>query len=299
MAHHDTSSHAGLIDLGHALRAGWVEFWHQPKIDLRCRQLVGVEMFARARHPFHGALAAAVLLPGASESSLAQLSGYAISTALQASRSLSRQGVRLPITVNVPVAALHNLPTELILDRQPQDKDWPGLIFDVGESDILGDVEELSRIVEDLAACGMKLAADGFGRSLFSLIQSGSSAAMNMEIENVSRRLIALKTVSVFELKLDRDLAAGCGADPRRAGICKIVIDLIHHIGSTAVAVGLENAADRAALADMGCDVAQGHYYSPPLPFDELVAKLKSRINKHKFSTPIHPGEPLVSGDGA
>ena len=39
---------AGRVDLGEALAKGWIEFWYQPKIDLRKKQLVGVEAFARA-----------------------------------------------------------------------------------------------------------------------------------------------------------------------------------------------------------------------------------------------------------
>jgi EAL domain-containing protein (putative c-di-GMP-specific phosphodiesterase class I) len=273
---HDSRSHAGLIDLGHALRAGWIQFWYQPKIDLRSKGVIGVEMLARAQHPFHGTLAASVFVPGADEECLALLSNHAITCALQVSRRLSQLGARLPVTINVPVVALHNIPTELILDRQPSDG-WAGLIFDIQEEDILGDIPVLSRIADELAACGMKLAADNFGRRLCSLMQSGNMSAMQQQVEEVSRRLLELKTVSIFELKLDRSLVLGCAANRERAAMCKIVIDLVHHIGSTAVAVGLETAADVAALRDMGCDVGQGHYFGKPMPFEQFSATLKNR----------------------
>ena len=274
---HDSRSHAGLIDLGHALRSGWVDFWYQPKIELRDKQVTGVEMLARAQHPFHGVLAAASFLPGADDEHLAQLSNFAITSALKASGRLSQMGARLPVTINVPVVALHNIPVELLIDRQDRGEDWAGLIFDVQEDDILGDIQGLSRIAEELAACGMKLAADNFGRRLSSLMQSGNMAAMQQQVAEVSKRLLELKTVSIFELKLDRGLVTGCATNRERAAVCKIVIDLIHHIGSTAVAVGLENAADVAALRGMGCDVGQGFYFGRPMPFDQLSEKLKAR----------------------
>ena len=44
---------AGRIELADALANEWIEFWYQPKIDLRKKQLVGAEAFARARHPTH------------------------------------------------------------------------------------------------------------------------------------------------------------------------------------------------------------------------------------------------------
>jgi EAL domain-containing protein (putative c-di-GMP-specific phosphodiesterase class I) len=272
---YDSRSHAGLIDLGHALRAGWVDFWYQPKIELRDKQVIGVEMLARARHPFHGILAASSFLGNAEEEHLALLSSYTITSALKASQRLSQMGARLPVTINVPVAALHNIPIELLMDR-PQG-DWAGLIFDVQEEDLLGDIQGLSRIADELAACGMKLAADNFGRRLCALMVSGNMAEMQRQVGEVSKRLLELKTVSIFELKLDRSLVNGCAANRERAAVCKIVIDLVHHIGSTAVAVGLETAADVAALRGMGCDVGQGHYFGRPMPFDQLSERLKAR----------------------
>ena len=49
------------------LKKGWIEFWYQPKIDLRKKQLVGAEAFARARHPQHGVLMPSAFMPGARE----------------------------------------------------------------------------------------------------------------------------------------------------------------------------------------------------------------------------------------
>ena len=274
---HDSRSLAGLIDLGYALRAGWVDFWYQPKVELRDKQVIGVEMLARVQHPFHGSVAASSFLSGGVEPEhLALLSNYAITSALKASRQLAQQGARLPVTINVPVEALHNIPIELLMDR-PQDENWAGLIFDVQEEDLLGDIQGLSRIADELAACGMKLAADNFGRRLCSLMQSGNMSAMQQQVEEVSRRLLELKSVSIFELKLDRSLINGCATNRERAAICKIVIDLVHHIGSTAVAVGLETAADVAALRGMGCDVGQGFYFGRAMSFEQFSDRLKAR----------------------
>jgi hypothetical protein len=50
----------GRIDLDVAIDNRWIGFWYQPKIDLRRKQLVGIEAFARPRHPANG-----VLMPSA------------------------------------------------------------------------------------------------------------------------------------------------------------------------------------------------------------------------------------------
>jgi FixJ family two-component response regulator len=69
---------AARIDLDEALRHDWIEFWYQPRIDLRKKQLVGLEAFARARHPQLGVLMPGAFMLGASESSLISLSEQAL-----------------------------------------------------------------------------------------------------------------------------------------------------------------------------------------------------------------------------
>jgi len=154
------ASNAGYIDLAHALRAGWIEFWYQPKIDLRDRQIVGVEMFARARHPFHGPISAAVILQDASDTLLMQLAVFSLRWALQASAAMAQEGVRLPITLNMPAAAIDPTAIADLLAQGPQGKEWRGLIFDVPKHDILADYQRLERSGARLASLGIRLAAD-------------------------------------------------------------------------------------------------------------------------------------------
>src|SRR5271155_632023 len=61
---------AGRIDLDEALSSGRIEFWYQPKTDLRKRQLIGAEADARAQHPQYGMLMPGTFVPAASESGL-------------------------------------------------------------------------------------------------------------------------------------------------------------------------------------------------------------------------------------
>ena len=93
-----------------ALRNSWIEFWYQPKIDLRKKQLVGAEAFARARHPQIRRADARRLharrqrgRPGH-----AVRTGAATGAASRASIS-AKLGVNLRLAVNIPVNALVKL----------------------------------------------------------------------------------------------------------------------------------------------------------------------------------------------
>ncbi len=67
-------------------------------------------------------------------------------------------------------------------------------------------------------------------------------------------------------------------------------VDLAHELGLTTVAEGVESAELAARVAELGCDVVQGFYYSPPVPATELMELLSSTA---AFSAPT-AGEPAA-----
>ena len=272
---HD-ASHAGYIDLGHALRAGWVEFWYQPKIDLRSRQIVGVEMFARARHPFHGMISGGVILAGAEDPLLMQLAVFSLRWAMQANVALTQEQVRLPITVNMPACAVDAKMLATLFEQGPQER--CDLIFDLPKHDMLDAYARLDSMGPQLAGLGIRLAVDDFCGALRRLMRATDPEALYDEMEAVSRQLRKLTTLSLAEIKLERDLVAGCAQEESRAMLCELVIDLIHQLGAKAVAVGVERHADVALLSRIGCDIAQGHVFGEPKPLDDFLALLRRRV---------------------
>jgi CheY-like chemotaxis protein len=72
------------VGLQESLKNNWLEFWVQPKIDLRRKQLAGAELFARVRHPQHGILMPGSFMPGADDATLLSLSEQALVSALKA-----------------------------------------------------------------------------------------------------------------------------------------------------------------------------------------------------------------------
>ena len=95
--------------LDEALKKNLVEFWYQPKIDLRKKQLAGVELFARIRHPERGILLPASFMEGADESSLVELTALSLANALKVGASFSKLGISFRLAVNVSLAALMKL----------------------------------------------------------------------------------------------------------------------------------------------------------------------------------------------
>ena len=246
------------IGLDEALDNNWIEFWYQPKIDLRKKQLAGAEAYARARHPQHGVVLPGSFMDGAAESSIVKLSELALTSALKAGLTFSKLGVNLRLNVNIPVNALVKMPIEdIVKSHRPNGEKWPGLIIDVPEEQIVTDLALAIELTNRLERHNVRLAIDDFGRGYSSLARLGE--------------------LPFAELKLDRNFVADCGTDKVNAPLCKTVIDLAHNFGRTAVAMGIEKAADAIALVSMGCDFGQGFLLGQPMPEERFVSLLRQR----------------------
>jgi EAL domain-containing protein (putative c-di-GMP-specific phosphodiesterase class I) len=246
------------VDLGEALKNNWIEFWYQPKIDVRKKRLAGTEAYARIRHPQYGVLLPASFMPDAKEEDVAKLAELSLNGALKASGTFTNIGINLSVTVNIPVPVLVNLPVEDIVrtHRSPGDK-WAGLIIDVPEAQIITDLALASELTKKLEKANVRLAIDDFGRGHSSLARLGE--------------------LPFAELKIDRAFVTGCGTDRTNAPICKTVIDLAHNFGRAAVAMGIEKAADAVALVSMGCDYGQGFLLGQPMPEERFISLLRQR----------------------
>ena len=66
--------------------------------------------------------------------------------------------------------------------------------------------------------------------------------------------------------------------DEVNASICKTVIEMAHSFGGIAVGIGVEKAADVAALVAMGCDLGQGYLLGQPMAEERFFALLKQRV---------------------
>ncbi len=264
---------AARIGLDEALANNWLEFWYQPKIDLRRKQLAGAEAFVRANHPQHGFLLPGAFMPGASDADLVALSEKALINVLKAGQKFAKIGVNLRLAVNIPVSALTKLQIpEIVRAHRPNVENWPGIVIDVTEDQIVSDLALAAKITKELAPLKVRLAIDDFGRGFSSLAR--------------------LKELPFAELKLDRSFVTDCGTDKVNAPLCKTVIDLAHNFGSVAVAIGIEKASDAVALVSMGCDLGQGFLLGQPMPEDRFASLLRQRAQGRPATAPVAEKRP-------
>jgi EAL domain-containing protein (putative c-di-GMP-specific phosphodiesterase class I) len=233
------------ISISDALSNGWLDIWYQPKIDLRRKCLAGAEAFTYMHHAQAGLLRPEDISGALNEDGMTRLTEHALVTVLQHWTEFFAAGFKMRISVNVPATALSMLSINaLITTHRPQSDSWSGLILEMTEDQIVRDVELTQHIANELKAGGIALAIDEFG--------AGYSSFSN------------LRGLPFAELKLHKSFVRNCAIDVTNAAICQTAIDLAHRLGSAAVAVGIESAADLQSVTVMGCDIGQGLLLAPP-----------------------------------
>jgi len=256
---------AARFGLDEALSNNWIEFWYQPKIDLRQRKMIGVESFARARHPQSGVASPVAFMPGASEADLAALAERALIDAIKRSVEFSELGIVATISVNMSMKELAVVPiAEVVRANVPQSQKLSGLLIEVTEEQIMADPALAQNVAASLEALNIELAIDDFGR--------GCSSFMR------------LKELPFAELKISRAFVDDCAVHSARAPTCRMVIELAHSCDAKATAIGVERARDATALTSMGCDYGQGFLLGQPMPQNRLMSLLKLRASAAKSS---------------
>ncbi|HEU5111307.1 MAG TPA: GGDEF domain-containing phosphodiesterase, partial [Micromonosporaceae bacterium] len=233
----------------------------QPAVDLATGEPTGVEALIRWRHPRRGALGPGEFVRAVEGSELvASFTRYVIDKALAAAADWARQGVPVPISVNVSARSLLDprLPadvSELLRHHQvpPQ-----RLVLEITETVVLSEMEVIDEVLSGLRSSGVQLAVDDFGTGFSSLT--------------------FLTRVNVDELKVDQAFVAKMVDSPEAAAIVRTTVELGRELGLRVVAEGVETADQRAALVALGCTAAQGYHFFRPMPADKVVTVLRSLL---------------------
>jgi EAL domain-containing protein (putative c-di-GMP-specific phosphodiesterase class I) len=256
------------VTLAGLLQRDWLELFYQPKIDLKTRRLAGAEGLIRGRHPSRGILSPAAFLPGANEQNLLELTERVLRMALRDWEGFAAHGLPLKLSVNTPVSALLNLPmASLLREERPRACNWPGLILEVTEDEIIGDLKIANEVADSLRSLDCTLALDDFGAGYSSLAR--------------------LRQLPFSELKIDRSYAANCHVDRFNAGVCETIVELAGRFGLKTVAEGIESNHEAHKLQGIGCELGQGYLFAKPMPKAQLIGIISYRMKG--TAAPVSP----------
>ena len=241
-------------ELRQALEQGELELYYQPKIHLRTGLMTRVEALVRWNHPERGLIMPDAFIPAAEKSGLIRnLTEWVIHAALEQSQKWQDQMLPIHVAVNLSAKVLqeHLLP-QIIANALEKWRVPPqSLKIEITESSIMADPQHAFAILSLLQSLGVRLSLDDFG--------TGYSSLMH------------LRQLPVDEIKIDKSFVMGMATSAGDAAIVRATIDLGHNLGMQVVAEGVDNEWTCKILTELGCDLAQGYYLSPPLPAAQLV----------------------------
>lgn len=265
-----------VFDLDEALAADRIDFWYQPKIDLRKKRLMGVEAFARFCTPDGRVASARELIRHASAESIVKLTEGALISALKTSVNLCEIGVDVRLAINVSVEALRQIPiADLVCKYRPQGGKSLSLVFDISETQVVDHIDIIGEISGQMRRCGFSVAVDDFGGSVLDAL--GRREVWDRSIERTFEAISKLRNIEISEMKLDRDLVHDCHNDEDKREICEHIIRLTQSFGATAVAVGIEQQDELKTLQELGCDVGQGYLFGRPMSEERFLMLLWDR----------------------
>jgi diguanylate cyclase (GGDEF)-like protein/PAS domain S-box-containing protein len=246
-------------DLRHAVERDEFVLHFQPILDVKTGAILGAEALVRWRHPERGMVPPSEFIAAAEETGLiGPLGEWVLTHACTQVRAWQTAGYpELHVSVNSSAQQFQRPGFVEAVRRILRETALPPrcLELEVTESVIIQHSQEVLDRFQSLEDMGVRVSIDDFGTGYSSLSY--------------------LKRIAVHQLKIDQSFVRDIHSDPDDAAIVSAVIAIAHSLGLEVVAEGVETPEQLAYLKSLGCDAAQGYYFSRPLPpeeFERLLA---------------------------
>jgi len=242
-------------ELRRAIETDQLRLYLQPKVEMRSREVCGAEALVRWQHPDRGLIPPAEFIELAEHTGLIKpLTDWMLMAVLRQNRAWEREGLALPIAVNLSARNLRDADLlDEILRMQTEFASPRGMLeLEITESTVMEDAEFALRVLDGMREMGIPIYVDDFGTGYSSLSY--------------------LQRLPVDCIKIDQSFVRDMLTNKDSAIIVRSTIDLVHDLGHHIVAEGIETQAHWDRLLALGCDIAQGYFIAKPLPASEFQA---------------------------
>ncbi|MGI2101795.1 EAL domain-containing protein [Shewanella oncorhynchi] len=225
----------------------------QPKVDLRLNQCTGAEALIRWQHPTLGFIPPDEFIQLAENSgNIDIVSQWVLKQAIQQLVTWQRGGIVLKLAINLSAHDLVDtrLPNQIAILLKDNNLPSGALCIEVTEGAVMKDAQTVVSVLQRFRDMGVSVAIDDFG--------TGHSS------------LAYLKILPVNEVKIDRSFIKDMLTDSQDVMIVDTSIKLIHGLGFTVVAEGVEEQEGVEILRNLDCDIIQGYVFSKPLKTAEF-----------------------------
>ena len=257
-------------NLRHGLQHNEYVLHYQPIIELRTGRIVGLEALVRWQQTDSELIYPDKFIGIAEDTGLiVPIGTWVLHEACRAACEWhARFPQETPLTISVNLSARQfgqtNLVAEVASIIQETGINPRSVRLEITESVTMDDADRTIRVLSELRRLGIQFSIDDFGTGFSSLSY--------------------LSRFPLHVLKIDRSFVNRMEKDHESLAIVKSIISLAHGLGMEVVAEGTETAAQVAHLTDLGCNYAQGFFYSKPLTSMAICKLLEDRVT---FTVPL------------
>jgi diguanylate cyclase (GGDEF)-like protein/PAS domain S-box-containing protein len=247
--------------LRRALERDELSLYYQPKVDLRSGTITGVEALLRWTHPVRGPISPVQFITIAEDCGLILPIGmWVLEEACRQARMWIDAGLpAIRIAVNVSGGQFQSEHFQArvmaILEKTSIEPEY--LELEVTESLLMKNPEFTASLLQGLRRKGVKVAIDDFGTGYSSLSY--------------------LQRFPIDTLKIDQSFVRQIETVDG-ANIVTAIINMGRNLGMRIVAEGVETSQEVAILESMGCEVAQGYYFSRPVSSADFATLFARQI---------------------
>lgn len=249
---------------------------YQPIIHLGTNHVIGFEALIRWQHPQKGLLPPMAFVPIAEETGLIVPMGRWILH--EACRQLAEwetanpkfQDLTMSVNLSIEQLADHEFEETLLSILDETHLSARQLKLEITETTIVAKEAKGRSLLSRLREHGIRVAMDDFGTGFSSLTQ--------------------LYRLPLDALKIDQSFVNNVIHSVENRTIVRTIINMAKNLNLAIIAEGVENANQKRLLHSMGCQYAQGFYFSKPLPADQVLS-----IGLDSLPASLHDSLPKIS----
>jgi diguanylate cyclase (GGDEF)-like protein len=246
-----------------ALEKNELELYYQPQVNIKTKEIIGVEALIRWNHPKYGQVSPDDFIPIAEQTGLINPIGeWVLRTACRQNKvwqDLGFKSMKMAVNISIEQFRSGNL-VQVIKECLDETGLQPHYLeLEITESIAMGEGNYIIKALHELKALGAAVSIDDFG----------------IEYSSLSR----LKDLPVDKLKMDMEFIRGIAVNRKDESIISVIIHLARSLGLKVIAEGVETKVQLDFLMKEDCDEVQGYYYYKPMPRNEIEDRVLNFIS--------------------